>query len=136
MSSSEATPLESFRFCNTNALKSFLSARKKSFDGTFDELEGWYLAVLVYSKSRSSRNLSPKIHFLNKSFHMVFIKTYKIAQNSVFRFLTRILAGNHVHLNNFAFCVDHNNLVSIFNFHWNNHGRHIDAPYQLHITIK
>lgn len=47
MNSSEVMTLESFKFCNSNALTSFLSARKKSVDGTFDELEGWCLQILT-----------------------------------------------------------------------------------------
>ena len=34
---------------------------------------------------------------------MLFIKTYKVAQDSLLRFLNRILAGNYVHLNIFTF---------------------------------
>ena len=38
MSVSEQMTLSSFKIWNTNALKAFLAARKKSVDGTFDEL--------------------------------------------------------------------------------------------------
>ena len=45
MSSLEMMFLDSFTLCNTNALKSFLSARKITVDCALDA--GWYLVILT-----------------------------------------------------------------------------------------